>query len=420
MKGIARIYDTNVEINDPQGLLSDLVNVDATPSISLKRSEQLLMSNSCLKVDAYKLSHQVLRILMLRAAMQDERTVSRVVIQISVVSGNKAVYGHLPKDWPERNRDILGSLVIEVFNPTAIEPSMASSLLSPTKKNCSIVNNASAQVGELSMWICHNIMSRHGGLVRFKEGQDSYSFVQLPLFKKDSQQQTMSVALSPSGGIGVSVDNDRRQGLRLTNTDVPITPDIESRLPTATSASSTFNLNFGFKTPSKSKQVAPDPAEREIRPLLTLPANPDAENGRLHSGTQVSTETLTVKVLIVDNSVLYRKLLRMSLEEKNLPCQCIVTEADEGSEVVHLFEQSATTAGVPFHCILIEKNLVRLNGIETTKILRSRFNYKGVIIGLTSNSIDVQDFSTSGVNNVFIKPFDVSLLFTELSKVGLI
>lgn len=64
--------------------------------------------------------------------------------------------------------------------------------------------------------------------------------------------------------------------------------------------------------------------------------------------------------------------------------------------------------------------LMPLNGIETAKILRNKFFYKGPITMMSSNSFDNQtDLKKSGFNFLLEKPFSKTILLEKIFEIFL-
>ena len=66
--------------------------------------------------------------------------------------------------------------------------------------------------------------------------------------------------------------------------------------------------------------------------------------------------------------------------------------------------------------------MVNVHGPDCTRILRERFKYDGLIVGITGNAMvaDMEIFTASGTDAVLTKPLSMTGLLSLLRDRGLI
>ena len=62
--------------------------------------------------------------------------------------------------------------------------------------------------------------------------------------------------------------------------------------------------------------------------------------------------------------------------------------------------------------------MTNLHGPDCVKILREKFNYKGLVLGVTANvmTADIEYFIAAGADAVLDKPISTTLLFEKLKQ----
>lgn len=113
------------------------------------------------------------------------------------------------------------------------------------------------------------------------------------------------------------------------------------------------------------------------------------------------------KILVVEDNKINQIVTRKILEKNNFECSI----ADDGYVALEILDQTI------FDLILMDINMPKINGFETTRLIRE----KGItipIIALTAfdkNEIEKEAYD-SGMNDVLIKPFEPTLLFEIISN----
>jgi nitrogen-specific signal transduction histidine kinase/CheY-like chemotaxis protein len=126
------------------------------------------------------------------------------------------------------------------------------------------------------------------------------------------------------------------------------------------------------------------------------------ENSNHNSGERIS-EKSTINIIIIDDSLLNRKLLYKLLKSVNKVFT--IYTAINGKDTINRKEFI-----INHICILfLDKYMPLMSGIEVAKELRES-GYKHLIIGLTGedNETTNKQFLENGADIVFIKPLDIS------------
>jgi CheY-like chemotaxis protein len=161
-----------------------------------------------------------------------------------------------------------------------------------------------------------------------------------------------------------------------------------------------------------------------------LPSRPSSESG-LSSSTVQTPESIRdeqrrqklffgLKVLIVDDAPMVRKLMTKLLSSKGALCDC----AEDGAVAVEMMRSTLSLLShheeegngngsndpppSPYDIVFMDFMMPNMNGPEATKAIRS-LGYHGPIIGITGNMMasDVDYFMESGANVILPKPLSV-------------
>jgi CheY-like chemotaxis protein/nitrogen-specific signal transduction histidine kinase len=196
----------------------------------------------------------------------------------------------------------------------------------------------------LGLYICKNIIELHGGNI-------NHTFIE------------------PEGNeffINLNVELCEDSGLQISN-----------------------NHNNSKETSDNSKETSDNSKET-------------SDNSNDNSGERIS-EKSSISIIIIDDSLLNRKLLYKLL--KNVNKKFTIYTAVNGKDTIKRKEFIINHIRI----IFLDKYMPLMNGIEVTKELRDS-GYKQLIIGLTGedNNTTNQIFLESGADIVFIKPLDIS------------
>ena len=123
--------------------------------------------------------------------------------------------------------------------------------------------------------------------------------------------------------------------------------------------------------------------------------------------------SVTLNVLVVDDSSLNRKMTRKMLERLGH----YVVEADDGDVAVDRCKESER-AGAQFDLILMDSQMPRMSGPDAASIIRKN-GYRGFIAALTGNALkgNIDDYLQMGADIVLIKPIDSKTLESLIVQV---
>ncbi|MGH1462022.1 MAG: response regulator transcription factor [Neptuniibacter sp.] len=114
-------------------------------------------------------------------------------------------------------------------------------------------------------------------------------------------------------------------------------------------------------------------------------------------------DTSVLRVLVVDDSRMARKVIRRVLENMGIEH---ITEATDGSEVMPLLPEG-------FDLIITDYNMPEVNGLELTEQIRSSTEYSHLPILMVSseaNQAHLSNVAKAGVNAMTDKPFEPAMV----------
>lgn len=160
------------------------------------------------------------------------------------------------------------------------------------------------------------------------------------------------------------------------------------------------------------RAVGQDRARSEITPE----ASALCETAPIHPYSR-GRVALNVNVLACEDDEVSSVVLQTMLEELGARC----TVARTGEDAVEAW-WSAVSAGDPFHVVLMDRDMPRLNGIEATRRILLQAAEHGIsapCIVATTGSVDegeVHEFLRAGAEAVLHKPFSLLELRARLSS----
>ena len=163
--------------------------------------------------------------------------------------------------------------------------------------------------------------------------------------------------------------------------------------------------------------LLPDGMDRLI---LGKPDNEDCDQSTANDATITSREESArdpLRVLVVDDAAMNRKLLTRLLEKRGYTCD----QAENGQEAVDKVV-AALKADCPYDTILMDFEMPVMNGPEAARQIRE-LGCDPFIAGITGNVLpeDVAFFKENGANWVFPKPVripDLEALWHEYGILG--
>eukprot|EP00597_Dinobryon_sp_UTEXLB2267_P013177 CAMPEP_0170111666 /NCGR_PEP_ID=MMETSP0020_2-20130122/8621_1 /TAXON_ID=98059 /ORGANISM="Dinobryon sp., Strain UTEXLB2267" /LENGTH=205 /DNA_ID=CAMNT_0010337259 /DNA_START=1839 /DNA_END=2456 /DNA_ORIENTATION=- len=149
--------------------------------------------------------------------------------------------------------------------------------------------------------------------------------------------------------------------------------------------------------------------DKRLPPGLLSGLLSDAKVYPLKSASEDTNNVATkaLRILIVDDSDLNRKVLRRQIqsESSGIWQNAVVKDADDGLTALEVM-RTEMVAGECFDLVLLDFVMLQMHGPEAAKSMRSSLGFKGIILGVTGNALpeDVRVFKESGVNDILIKP----------------
>ncbi len=115
-----------------------------------------------------------------------------------------------------------------------------------------------------------------------------------------------------------------------------------------------------------------------------------------------------MKVLIVDDSAVMRKVLRDALMKSDITD---VGEASDGEEAVRAVMENA------YDLVLMDWNMPKLSGIEAVlKIRRRGISVPIIMISTESEKSRVLEALKAGANNYIVKPFTPEIIAAKIKE----
>ena len=293
----------------------------------------------------------------------------------------------------------------------------------------------------MGLWVSREIIHRHGGRITCRNGPDGIGTI-------ISVHLTLSSMSSKGYGNKPSVGFYRDSGIESKERD-DLHLSIESSEPPHT-----FRDSFGgdvglaYEDPSTHPVPAMTSSETLIPPPLIVPdkhTDPHHSDHNIQStrdpifrqksssfhhleraisldslgvGSTTRHRNSVVRILVVDDSDLNRKMIRKAVERAitNLAegkLQFTMSEDDDGGTAVDKVA-AAKKENKPFQFVFMDNIMVRMNGPEAAQIMRNN-GYKGRIVGVTGNVLpeDMETFIRCGADLVLTKPVNQN----ELSQI---
>eukprot|EP00597_Dinobryon_sp_UTEXLB2267_P018401 CAMPEP_0201112880 /NCGR_PEP_ID=MMETSP0812-20130820/77514_1 /ASSEMBLY_ACC=CAM_ASM_000668 /TAXON_ID=98059 /ORGANISM="Dinobryon sp., Strain UTEXLB2267" /LENGTH=717 /DNA_ID=CAMNT_0047376309 /DNA_START=781 /DNA_END=2938 /DNA_ORIENTATION=- len=254
----------------------------------------------------------------------------------------------------------------------------------------------------LGLWISRRIVDMHHGSIGFTspgKGMGTTFFVELPIYVSEPSpingNPTSSLPSSSTLSANENTLNFRASKYVTSSNDNGLQP---SSVADINSVSASYRKKSPLRLSSSTfSGIAGLLSGLKVSPLLT-------EHDDL---CPVRVITKPLRVLIVDDSDLNRKVLRRQIqsESSGIWQNAVVKEADDGLTALELM-RTEMVAGECFDFVLLDFVMLHMHGPETAKSMRTSLGFEGIIFGITGNALpeDVRVFKESGVNDVLIKP----------------
>lgn len=123
-----------------------------------------------------------------------------------------------------------------------------------------------------------------------------------------------------------------------------------------------------------------------------------------------TTNVQTGRHLVVDDNEINRMVIKSLLERRGFQ----IDEVVDGTDVIKLIKKKNK-----YDVIWMDVNMQNMNGTECTHILRTQYNYKNKIIGLTGFVDDhsIKQFKMCGMDDVMGKPIMCETLDKILKEI---
>lgn len=119
---------------------------------------------------------------------------------------------------------------------------------------------------------------------------------------------------------------------------------------------------------------------------------------------------MVIKVLVVDDSAIMRKVIISALGAMNIAIDD-VTQAEDGVQAVKAASENQ------FDIILMDWNMPNMLGIDAVKALREKGNKTPILMVTTEGEkSNVVKAIQAGANNYLVKPFNAEDLRDRLSQ----
>ena len=172
---------------------------------------------------------------------------------------------------------------------------------------------------------------------------------------------------------------------------------------------------------SSSSSSSTSSSSKENENVKALPLSLPVTSTKLET-TTIREETLKpMRILVVDDALMNRKLLIRLLKANGHSCG----EADNGLALVDTIrsccnDESEEGRAVQYDCILVDYEMPVMNGPEACKAVRA-MGYTGFVVGVTGNLLpeDIGYFMDCGADAVLPKPFKYKELEQLLIEEGL-
>lgn len=116
-----------------------------------------------------------------------------------------------------------------------------------------------------------------------------------------------------------------------------------------------------------------------------------------------------VKVLVVEDNPLNMELILEILQSRDF----VVDTVDDGEKAITITDKS------PYDLILMDIALPGIDGVEATRIIKSKLNYKNVpVVALTAFAMagDREKLLNEGFNDYISKPLDIQDFIKKMDK----
>lgn len=119
--------------------------------------------------------------------------------------------------------------------------------------------------------------------------------------------------------------------------------------------------------------------------------------------TTFEPKEIPLNILVVEDNRTNQKILEIKLKNKKHNVHC----ANNGNDAIEIIKNNE----IIFDLILMDLQMIGLDGIQTTNLLRNKYNFKKPIVATTGHSFDNKFYTKNGFDDVIIKPIDYYKLY---------
>ena len=142
---------------------------------------------------------------------------------------------------------------------------------------------------------------------------------------------------------------------------------------------------------------------------FTVAAQPMQASARSMKKSLQNNSNMELNILVAEDEHVNRVVVERLLAKLGHQSVCV----ENGEQAVDMLMERQ------FDCLLTDIQMPGMDGVETTRVIRNKLGLKIPIVALTAHAMkgDRQRFMESGMNGYVAKPFDMSDLQAELSRV---
>lgn len=142
---------------------------------------------------------------------------------------------------------------------------------------------------------------------------------------------------------------------------------------------------------------------------VNLPLIEKKINSKILSKNKLINIDIPLNILIVEDNYINKKILETKLKDKKHN----VISCSDGLEAIEIIKNS----NIKFHLILMDLQMNKLDGIQTTAILRGECNFTNTIVAVTGHSFDNSFYTNHGFNDMILKPIDYYKLYNIINEI---
>lgn len=134
----------------------------------------------------------------------------------------------------------------------------------------------------------------------------------------------------------------------------------------------------------------------------------ESRKGQIINETEVDlSESISYKILVVEDNKINQVVTKRLLENHKFTCKIV----DDGYQAIDLLEKEN------FDAILMDINMPKINGFETSKIIRQKGNTIPIIAVTAFDRQEIEEKANEAqIDDIIVKPFEPTKLFEIIRK----